>query len=169
MNSTSDRLQAIQDGCCPSDVTYDEIQKVCEIWRNSSERIVFTNGCFDVLHEGHLELLCEARKRGDRLVIALNPDDWIATHKGKGRPLQRASMRRAIVHRMANADVSIVFEDETVEQLLSIVRPDLYLIGSDYRDVAIIGAEYCGAVEFMERLPGISTTNCLTKLLQHYN
>jgi D-beta-D-heptose 7-phosphate kinase/D-beta-D-heptose 1-phosphate adenosyltransferase len=165
-NPTGDRLQAIRDGWCPPDLTYPELQAICEDWRQHGQRIVFTNGCFDVLHEGHLELLCEARKRGERLVIALNPDDWIAHHKGPGRPLQRAAVRRAIAHRMSDADLSIVFEDETVEKLLSIVRPDLYLIGSDYRDVQIIGAAHCGTVEFMERLPGISTTNCLTRLLQ---
>lgn len=167
MSTTDDRLQAIREGWCPPDLTYPELQMICDEWRSAAERIVFTNGCFDVLHEGHLELLCEARKRGDRLVIALNPDDWIARHKGPGRPLQRADVRRAVAHRMADADLSIVFPDETVEQLLSIVRPNLYLIGSDYRTVNIIGSEYCGQVEFMERLPGISTTSCLNRLLQH--
>jgi rfaE bifunctional protein nucleotidyltransferase chain/domain len=168
MHTISDRLLAIRDGWCPPDLTYAELQITCNTWRNSGQSIVFTNGCFDVMHEGHLELLSEARKRGDRLVIALNPDAWIASHKGPGRPLQRASMRRAIAHRMADADLSIVFDDETVEQLLSIVKPDLYLIGSDYRDVNIIGAEHCAEIEFMERLPGVSTTHSLTQLLQHY-
>jgi rfaE bifunctional protein nucleotidyltransferase chain/domain len=168
MHTITDRLQAIREGWCPPDLTYAELQATCDTWRRDGQTIIFTNGCFDVLHEGHLELLCEARKRGDRLVLALNPDSWIAAHKGPGRPLQHASMRRAIAHRMADADLSIVFDDETVQQLLAIVRPDLYLIGSDYREVKIIGAEHCGAVEFMERLPGVSTTSCLTRLLQHH-
>ncbi|MDB5386062.1 MAG: hldE [Planctomycetaceae bacterium] len=168
MNLSDERLSAIRKGWCPPDLTYEELQTLCDEWRRETRSIVFTNGCFDVLHEGHLELFSEARRRGERLVIALNPDQWITRHKGPGRPLQRAAVRRAVAHCMSAADLSIVFEDETVEQLLSIVRPNLYLIGSDYRDVKIIGAEYCGKVEFMDRLPGISTTSSLTNLLQHH-
>lgn len=155
---SNDRLQAISKGWRPEEFSYADLQAACDEWRQAGQRIVFTNGCFDVLHTGHLELLREARNRGQRLIIGVNPDDWIVKHKGHGRPLQTASIRCAVAHRMADADLSLIFEDETVERLLAIIKPSVYLIGSDYRDKKILGAEYCGEVAIMDRLPGISTT-----------
>lgn len=162
----SKRMQAILNGRCPHDLTYADIEAASHEWRESGQSIAFTNGCFDVLHEGHLELLKEARRRADRLIIALNPDDWIARHKGAGRPVQSADIRRAVAHAMAEADLSIVFEDETAERLLQMIRPDFYVIGSDYRGVPILGAENCGEIVIMERLPGVSTTATITRIRQ---
>jgi D-beta-D-heptose 7-phosphate kinase/D-beta-D-heptose 1-phosphate adenosyltransferase len=157
-----DRYQEIRERC-PPDLTCEELAEICREWRDQGERIVFTNGCFDVLHEGHLELFAAAIERCDRLVIAVNSDDWVARHKGSGRPLQPAGIRRAVAHCMAQADLSIVFEDETAERLLAVVKPAIYILGSDYRDVKILGSEHCGEVVIMERLPGFSTTELIAR------
>lgn len=153
-----DRLDAIREGWCPPDLTHNELAEICREWRNQGDTIAFTNGCFDCLHEGHLELLTAARTKAKRLVIGLNPDAWVRRHKGPGRPLQPAAIRRAVAHTMAQADLSIIFEDETAERILAIVKPTFYIIGSDYRDLEILGAQHCGEVIIMDRLPGISTT-----------
>ncbi|MDB5340640.1 MAG: hldE [Planctomycetaceae bacterium] len=163
---SNDRLQAIRKGWRPEELTYAELQATSDDWRRAGESIVFTNGCFDVLHTGHLELLREARNRGQRLIIGVNPDDWIVKHKGHGRPLQPASIRCAVAHRMADADLSLIFNDDTAERLISIIRPSVYIIGSDYRDKQILGAEHCGEVAIMDRLPGISTTATILQAKQ---
>lgn len=158
-----ERIAAIRAGWCPADITPDELREICSEWRNQGDTIAFTNGCFDVIHEGHLELLGAARSRAKRLVIGLNPDEWVRQHKGPGRPVQSANIRRAVVHSLSQADVSFIFEEETAEQVLSIVKPTVYFIGSDYRGQEIIGAEHCGEVIIMERLPGISTTALIAR------
>lgn len=158
-----ERIAAVRAGRCPPDLTSDELSHICSEWRHEGDTIAFTNGCFDVIHEGHLELLGAARSRAKRLVIGLNPDHWVRKHKGPGRPVQSAAIRRAVAHCLSQADVSFVFEEETAEQVLSIVKPTIYLIGSDYRGQEIIGAEHCGEVIIMDRLPGISTTALIAK------
>lgn len=163
---SNDLLQAVIKSWRPEDLTYGALAAICEGWRQAGERIAFTNGCFDVLHTGHLELLREARNRGHRLIIGVNPDEWIVKHKGHGRPLQPASIRCAVAHRMADADLSLIFNDETAERLLSIIRPTFYIIGSDYRGREILGSEYCGEVVMMDRLPGVSTTDTIRQAKQ---
>jgi D-beta-D-heptose 7-phosphate kinase / D-beta-D-heptose 1-phosphate adenosyltransferase len=159
----NERYQAIRQGWCPPDLTYEELAEVCAEWRNRGESIVFTNGCFDVIHEGHLELFAAANEKGQHLVIGVNTDEWVAMHKGCGRPLQSAAIRRAVAHCMAQADLSIIFEDETVERLLAVVKPTTYIVGSDYRGQNIIGSEHCGEVIIMDRLPGVSTTALIAR------
>lgn len=159
-------VQVIQGQQQASNLTYDSLKTICDKWHRDGQTISFTNGCFDVLHEGHMELLREARARSDRLVIALNVDEWITQHKGPGRPLQTAAIRCAVAHCVSGADLSLVFNDETVERLLEIVKPEFYIIGSDYRDAKIVGAEHCGQVLLMERIPGISTTATITRVKQ---
>lgn len=157
------RLDAIRNGRCPPDLADRELAEICREWRTQGETIAFTNGCFDVIHEGHLELLTAARKNAKRLVVAVNADEWVRKHKGHGRPLQSAAIRRAVVHSMAQADLTIVFDDETAERILELVKPSSYLIGSDYRGQHIIGAQHCGEVIIMERLPGVSTTELIAR------
>ncbi|MES2791476.1 MAG: adenylyltransferase/cytidyltransferase family protein [Planctomycetota bacterium] len=162
----NDQLQAVSTGWRPEILTYDALRATCDQWRQEGLCIVFTNGCFDVLHSGHLELLREARSRGQRLIIGVNPDEWIVEHKGHGRPLQPAAIRCAVAHRMADADLSLIFCDATAERLLSIIRPTIYIIGSDYRDQQILGAEHCGEVAIMDRIPGVSTTAIIMQAKQ---
>jgi D-beta-D-heptose 7-phosphate kinase / D-beta-D-heptose 1-phosphate adenosyltransferase len=161
----NDRYQTIRSGWCPPDLTYSELNSMCTEWRDRGERIVFTNGCFDVIHEGHLELFAAAVEQGERFVIGINDDAWVTRHKGEGRPLQSAAIRRAVAHCMGDADLSIIFSEETAERLLQIVKPAVYIIGSDYRGRKILGAEYCGAVNIMERLHGYSTTAIVSKVI----
>lgn len=158
-----ENFQATKDCWCPAKVTCDELAQMCQAWRSHGDTIAFTNGCFDVIHAGHLELLAAARVMGDRLIIGLNPDEWVARHKGHGRPLQSAEIRRAVAHCMARADASIIFQEETAERLLAIIKPTVYVIGSDYRGQAILGAQHCGEVIIMDRLPGVSTTASIAR------
>lgn len=143
--------------------TPEQTIRLAEMWREQGRSIVFTNGCFDLLHDGHIYLLNEALHRGDRLIVAVNDDEYVRSHKGPGRPIQAAAVRATMVALMSAADAVTIFEDETPETLLIGVRPDWYLIGSDYRDSEVAGVRHCGEVVVVERLPAVSTTEVLAR------
>ena len=126
--------------------------------RNGGHRIGFINGAFDLLHPGHLHLLQYVRTRCARVVVALNSDRTIRDRKGPDRPNQPIATRLMAVRAAYHIDVSLEFEAINPIQLLAAVRPDLYVLGSDYRGQAIPGAEFCRQVEFVDRLPEYSTT-----------
>lgn len=145
--------------------TPEQTIRLAEIWREQGRSIVFTNGCFDLLHAGHLHLFNEALRKGDRLIVAVNCDEYVRRHKGPGRPVQPATVRAMVVALMSAADAVAVFEEETPEVLLAGIHPDVYLIGGDYWGRTIPGSEYCGEVTVIPRLPGLSTTE---RLRQHH-
>jgi D-beta-D-heptose 7-phosphate kinase / D-beta-D-heptose 1-phosphate adenosyltransferase len=135
-----------------------------ESWRRRGETVVFTNGCFDVLHRGHLWLFEQAHALGRHLIIAVNSDEYVRRVKGPGRPVQPSCLRRQIVQAVARAHVVLPLEDDNPEAMLKVLRPDVYIVGSDYRDQPLAGSEYCGQVVFVERLAEFSTTNSLRAL-----
>jgi len=132
---------------------------------HTGARIVFTNGCFDLLHAGHLHLLSEARAQGDRLVVGLNSDASVRRLKGPGRPVQTAATRAAVLRGLACVDD--VHEFDTEDDLLRLVRriaPDVLVKGAEYRHTVPPGAEYARRVHFVEVLPGHSTTGLVSRL-----
>lgn len=132
-----------------------------EIWRRQGEAVVFTNGCFDVLHRGHLWLLEHARRLGQHLIVAVNSDEYVRRVKGPGRPVQPSSLRRQVVQDASGAEFVLSLDDDDPRSLLQVLRPDIYVLGSDYCGGLLPGAEFCGRVVFVERLAGISTTENL--------
>lgn len=138
--------------------TPEQTIRLAEIWREQGRRIVFTNGCFDLLHEGHQHLFNEALHRGDRLIVAVNCDEYVRSHKGPGRPVQTAAVRATMVALMSAADVVTVFHGDSPVELLQAVRPECYVLGSDYRECEISGAGYAREIAFIERILGLSTT-----------
>lgn len=144
--------------------TPEQTIRLAEIWREEGRSIVFTNGCFDLLHAGHLHLFNEALHRGDRLIVAVNCDEYVRSHKGPGRPVQPATVRATMVALMSAADAVTVFGEDTPERLLVGIQPDQYVLGNDYREGAIAGAHHCGRVVLVERLAGFSTSG---KIRQH--
>lgn len=129
-------------------------------WRQEGHKIVFVNGCFDVLHAGHIHLLSVARELGCRLIVAVNSDDY-CRRKGQGRPIQPADVRATIAGMVGRADAATVFYEDHPAELLREIRPDLYVIGSDYSTRKVHGAFHCKEVAFLDRLPGLSTTDAV--------
>jgi D-beta-D-heptose 7-phosphate kinase/D-beta-D-heptose 1-phosphate adenosyltransferase len=125
---------------------------------------VFANGCFDVLHAGHLCLLEQARQAARRLIVAVNSDEYCRRVKGARRPIQSAAVRQRVVAGVSEADVVLTWAELTPERLLELIRPDVYVIGSDYRSRSLPGADWCGRIEFVERLAGFSTTATVKRL-----
>ena len=125
-------------------------------------RIVFTNGCFDLLHRGHVYYLSKAREMGDLLVVGLNSDNSVSRLKGKGRPVNNQESRAEVLAALGMVDHVIIFEEDTPLELIRMVRPDLLVKGGDYRVEEIVGYDEVtsrgGSVHVIPLLEGYSTT-----------
>ncbi|HLS97090.1 MAG: bifunctional D-glycero-beta-D-manno-heptose-7-phosphate kinase/D-glycero-beta-D-manno-heptose 1-phosphate adenylyltransferase HldE [Porticoccaceae bacterium] len=139
-----------------------------EVARAHGERIVFTNGCFDILHAGHVGYLEQARKLGDRLVVAVNGDESVKRLKGEGRPINPVERRMAVLAGLEAVDWVVPFEDDTPERLLALLRPDILVKGGDYSKESVVGWEivesYGGEVRALDFLDNCSTTAIVEKV-----
>jgi D-beta-D-heptose 7-phosphate kinase / D-beta-D-heptose 1-phosphate adenosyltransferase len=149
-------------------VPREEAAEQVERWRRRGWRIGFTNGCFDLLHPGHVHLLEEARSKCDRLVVGLNSDASARRLKGPRRPVQPDAARAAVLASLASVDLVCVFEEDTPEALIADLRPDLLMKGADYTLDTVVGAElvrgWGGEVALADLLPGHSTTATLARI-----
>ncbi|MDJ0895906.1 MAG: bifunctional D-glycero-beta-D-manno-heptose-7-phosphate kinase/D-glycero-beta-D-manno-heptose 1-phosphate adenylyltransferase HldE [Alphaproteobacteria bacterium] len=161
-------LQAVEDPEPAGETQLPEALEQVAGWRRRGLKVGFTNGCFDVLHPGHLSLLRQAREVCDRLVVGLNSDASVRRLKGPDRPVQRASARAEVLSALAMVDLVIVFDDPTPEALLQAVRPDLLVKGADYSKDQVVGAQfvesYGGRVVLADLLAGYSTTRTVERL-----
>ncbi|WP_242467458.1 bifunctional D-glycero-beta-D-manno-heptose-7-phosphate kinase/D-glycero-beta-D-manno-heptose 1-phosphate adenylyltransferase HldE [Thiocapsa imhoffii] len=136
--------------------------------RARNERIVMTNGCFDILHEGHVAYLQQAKQLGDRLIVAVNDDDSVRRLKGAERPINPLAQRMAVLAGLASVDWVCPFRDDTPEALICEVKPDVLVKGGDYRPEEIAGAACVrangGEVRTLDLLPGRSTTRIIGAL-----
>jgi len=138
-------------------------------WRaERSGRVVFTNGVFDLLHPGHVDVLLGARRTGDHLVVAINSDASVRRLKGAGRPVRSEAERAYVVAAFEMVDCVVVFEQDTPLELIELLRPDVLVKGGDYREDTIVGAaqvrEWGGDVRVVPLTPGQSTTNIIRVL-----
>jgi D-beta-D-heptose 7-phosphate kinase / D-beta-D-heptose 1-phosphate adenosyltransferase len=137
-------------------------------WRRNGLTVGFTNGCFDLLHPGHVSLLSEARAACDRLVVGLNSDASVARLKGPGRPAQTEEARAQVLSSLASVDLVVVFDEDTPRDLIAALRPDVLVKGADYRLDQVVGADivqsYGGKVLLAEIVPGHSTTATLARI-----
>ena len=140
-----------------------------EAWRAAGERIVFTNGVFDLLHRGHVEYLEEARALGDHLVVGVNSDASVRRIKGPERPLVPAAERAELLAALACVDLAIVFEDDTPERLIRQVEPDVLVKGGDWTPDRIVGREFVesrgGRVLNVPLRGGLSTTTLIERIV----
>ena len=138
-----------------------------EAWRRQGLRIGFTNGCFDLLHPGHVRLLAGAREACDRLVVGLNGDDSVTRLKGEGRPVQPVAARAELLAAMEAVDLVVVFDQDTPERLIARVKPTVLVKGSDYKAEEVVGRaiveELGGEVILIEIVPGHSTSAMLER------
>ncbi len=141
-------------------------------WKAAGEKIVFTNGCFDILHLGHVDYLEKARQLADRLVLGLNTDASIRRLKGEARPVVPEHARARVMAALWFVDVVIPFEENTPIRLIEAVKPDILVKGDDYAFENIIGADFVistgGKVQTIPLVKGYSTTQIITKIKQSY-
>ena len=132
--------------------------------KRSGKKAVFTNGCFDLIHAGHIASLEKARSLGDFLFLGLNSDASVRRLKGPARPVSKAADRAIVLAALAAVDAVIVFSQDTPRELIKALRPDVLVKGADYRNAAVAGAEFAGRVALIPLLKGRSTTALLRKL-----
>ncbi|MBN2745146.1 MAG: D-glycero-beta-D-manno-heptose 1-phosphate adenylyltransferase [Bacteroidales bacterium] len=149
-----------------------ELVKRIELWRSEKETIVFTNGCFDILHPGHIDYLFKARLLGDKLVIGLNSDDSVSRLKGPTRPINSETFRATMLAAFAFVDAIVIFNEDTPYQLISNLLPDILVKGGDYSKETIVGADVVenngGKVVVLPFLEGFSTSNIINKIKENY-
>ena len=126
------------------------------------KRVVFVNGCFDVLHYGHLKLLEYAKGIGDYLVVAIDSDTKVRQSKGPTRPFNNSRVRQFFLESLVFVDKVEVFDSEqSLEELVKNISPDIMIVGSDYKEKKVVGSTYAKELVFFERLDGYSTTGIL--------
>ena len=157
------RAVALQQKILPADTARD----MCENWRRDGLTIGFTNGCFDIMHAGHISLLGDAKKRCDKLIVALNTDASVRALKGPTRPVNREMDRAQILAALGMVDAVVLFDDDTPLALIDLLRPDILMKGADYTREQVVGYElvesYGGRVELLPLKDGYSTTAIIKK------
>ncbi|KAB7740678.1 D-glycero-beta-D-manno-heptose-7-phosphate kinase [Parvibaculum sedimenti] len=148
--------------------TLQAAQDVAASWRARGLTVGFTNGCFDLLHPGHVALLAQSRALCDRLIVGLNSDASVSRLKGPTRPVQPDIARATVLASLASVDLVVIFEEDTPENLIRSLRPDVLIKGGDYTVETIVGADFVqshgGKVAIIDLVPGFSTTKTVEKL-----
>jgi D-glycero-beta-D-manno-heptose 1-phosphate adenylyltransferase len=149
-------------------VSLELLFKRIAVWRFKEKTIVFTNGCFDVLHLGHIEYLAKSRDLGDILIVGINSDDSVRRLKGPHRPVNNEEARATTLAALSFVDAVVVFEEDTPLELIRMVQPDILVKGEDYAEKEIVGSEIVntrgGKVMTIKLTPGYSTTNTLGQI-----
>ncbi len=144
--------------------SFDEIERVVERCRASGQRIVFTNGCFDILHVGHVKYLQTAKSFGDILIVGLNSDDSVSRLKGPSRPVNTEADRAYILAALEAVDYVVPFREDTPHDLIKMIAPDVLVKGGDYEGKAVVGTEFAGELKLVEFVDGKSTTRTIEKI-----
>lgn len=148
--------------------TARQLQKEIISLKRNRKKIVFTNGCFDLLHYGHVQYLQEAKEKGDILIVAINSDSSIKKIKGPKRPIIQEKDRLATIAALASVDYVVKFSTDTPLSLIKMFKPDILIKGSDWNKDAIVGADfvkgYGAKVMTVKLLPGRSTTKIIEKI-----
>jgi D-beta-D-heptose 7-phosphate kinase/D-beta-D-heptose 1-phosphate adenosyltransferase len=157
------RAVALQQKILPADTARD----ICENWRRDGQVIGFTNGCFDIMHAGHISLLADAKKHCDKLIVALNTDASVRALKGPSRPVNAEMDRAQILAALNMVDAVVLFNDDTPLALIETLRPDILMKGADYTREQVVGhalvESYGGRVELLPLKDGYSTTAIIRK------
>ena len=129
------------------------------------QKIIWTNGCFDILHRGHIEMFEYAKSLGDELIVGIDSDRRVKEDKGEDRPINSLDDRAIVLQSIKYIDRVIEFDSTNeLERLIKDIKPDIMVIGSDWKGKRVVGEEYAGKVEFFDRIKGYSTTKLLKKL-----
>ena len=144
--------------------SFDEIERIVSYCRSNSKRIVFTNGCFDILHVGHVKYLQEAKSYGDILIVGLNSDASVRELKGPSRPVNSEDDRAYILAALDAVDYVVKFSDDTPYELIKMIAPDVLVKGGDYEGKEVVGTKFAGELRLVDFVDGKSTTKTIEKI-----
>ncbi|NIM05482.1 MAG: D-glycero-beta-D-manno-heptose 1-phosphate adenylyltransferase [Armatimonadetes bacterium] len=151
-------------------VSRENARETLRAWQEAGKKVVFTNGCFDLIHAGHVRYLEKARALGDKLIVAVNDDDSVRQLKGPDRPIQPVTDRAMIIAALASVDLVVVFPELTTDNLLNLLRPDVLAKGGDYTMETLVASErdfvksYGGEVIIIRRLDSTSTSGLVERI-----
>ncbi len=131
---------------------------------NKNFTVVFTNGCFDIIHPGHIHIIERSSSLGDLVIVGMNSDKSVRKIKGEGRPVMDEKSRAAVLAALKGVDYVMVFDEETPERVISFIRPDVLVKGSEYKEKDIVGREAAGRIVRVEMKKGYSTTKIIQKI-----
>lgn len=140
------------------------LDEICQILKNSDKKVVFTNGCFDILHAGHIKYLNKAKKLGDILIVGLNSDSSVKRLKGKTRPINSQDSRALLLSALEFVDFVVIFDEDTPLNLIEKIRPDILVKGADYAGKEVVGSNIAKEVVLVDFEDGFSTTNIINKI-----
>lgn len=150
-------------------VDWQKAASLVREWHKNGEKLVFTNGCFDLLHKGHVDYLYRASMLGDRMIIGVNTDQSVSRIKGPARPIQDQSSRALLLAGFFFVDAIILFDEDTPLELIRTLKPDVLVKGKDYQAADIVGADLVlqngGRVETLDFIEGYSTSAIIRKIL----
>ncbi len=145
-------------------VSVPELKKIVGELRKKKRKIVFTNGCFDIIHAGHIKTFRKAKSYGDYLIAGVNSDTSIRRLKGASRPIIKEKFRLEVLSSIRYIDFIVVFNELTPLKLVKIIKPDFLVKGGDYSNEEVVGRKYSGRVIIVSTLKGISTTDIIEKI-----
>lgn len=149
-------------------LTKEELGRFLSLCRFQKKKVVFTNGCFDILHLGHIDYLSKAKDLGDKLVIGLNTDASIRRIKGESRPVTDETSRSVALAALQFVDAVVFFDEDTPKELIDFVKPDILIKGSDYKEEDIVGYDTVkssgGEIKTIDLVEGYSTSNIIDKI-----
>ena len=144
--------------------SFQDIENIVTHCRENGKRVVFTNGCFDILHVGHVKYLQIAKSFGDILIVGLNSDASVSRLKGPTRPVNIAEDRAYLLAALEAVDFVVPFEEDTPYELIKMIAPDVLVKGGDYEGKAVIGTEFAGELKLVDFVDGKSTTKTIEKI-----
>ncbi len=157
-----------EEKIAPKIYSLKDLLKRVDFWRKLGDTIVFTNGCFDILHQGHIHLLASCTEFGTRLIVGLNADKSVKQIKGKNRPVNNQQGRAVLLAATQFTDAIVIFEEPTPEKLIKAIKPDVLIKGGDWKKEDIVASgfveSYGGKVATVPYLKGFSTTKLIESL-----
>jgi D-beta-D-heptose 7-phosphate kinase/D-beta-D-heptose 1-phosphate adenosyltransferase len=147
---------------------FKSFKNTLKTWRSNNEKIVFTNGCFDIVHHGHVDSLVKSAEMGTKLIVGLNSDESVEILKGRNRPILSTESRAIVLAAFCFVDAVVIFTEETPADLIAQILPDILVKGNQYKIHEIAGFDtvlaYGGEVKTLDLVPGISTSDIIDKI-----
>jgi D-beta-D-heptose 7-phosphate kinase/D-beta-D-heptose 1-phosphate adenosyltransferase len=146
-------------------IKINNLLKKIKLFRENGKRIVFTNGCFDIIHSGHIRVFKKCRSLGDIVIVGLNSDSSVRRLKGPKRPINNQKDRAEVVDSIRYVDYVVIFNELTPYKIIKMIKPDFLVKGGDYKKDEVVGREFAGKVVIVKMLKGRSTTRIIEKIL----